>query len=150
MDIGLFIDDDGLIRPQLDSGDLKADETLETAILISLFSDERVTEDELPKGQTDRRGYWGDLYPVEPGDKLGSKLWTLERTKATTSILAAIETRVSEALDWLIEDGVASSVNVEGEIDAYKQMFFTIEISRPSGENDRYSLIWDKQDLLRI
>ena len=150
MDIGLFIGDDGLIRPELESGDLKADETLETAILISLFTDERVTVEELPLGQTDKRGYWGDLYPVKPGDKIGSKLWTLERTKSNTSVLAAIESRISEALEWLIDDGAAASVSVEGEIDTYNQMFFTIEIARPSGENDRYSLIWDKQKLSRL
>ena len=150
MDIGLFIGSDGLIAPVIENGDFKADEGLETAILISLFSDQRVTESELPAGHTDKRGYWGDLYPPIQGDKIGSKIWTHERGKASTETLAAIESRIPEALDWLIDDGAAASVSVEGSLDVYKQMFFTIEISRPSGESDRYSLIWDKQELLRV
>jgi len=150
MDVGLFIGDDGLIGPAIEGGDLKADEGLETAVLISLFTDQRVTSGELPAGQSDRRGYWGDIYPPVQGDQIGSKIWTHERGKSSTETLAALESRITEALDWMIDDGAASSVSVEGSIDAYKQMFFTIEIARPTGENDRYSLVWDKQELLRI
>jgi phage gp46-like protein len=150
MDVGLFIGDDGIVRPELEAGDLKADEGLETAVLISLFSDQRAEEIEVPNGQTSRRGYWGDMYPPVEGDRHGSKIWTHERSKASLSVLAALETRILEALDWMIKDGAAVSVSAEGEIDDFKQMFFTIEITRPTGENDRFSLIWDKQELSRL
>ena len=40
--------------------DLLSDDGLETAILISLFSDARVRDDELPAGHTWKRGFWGD------------------------------------------------------------------------------------------
>ena len=58
--------------------DLQAEAGLDTAILISLFTDARVREDELPPGHTWRRGWWGDDVEDEP-DITGSKLWLLRR-----------------------------------------------------------------------
>ena len=62
--------------------DLQAEDGLDTAILVSLFTDARVREDELPPGHTWRRGWWGDGVDDEP-DTTGSKLWVLRRSKAT-------------------------------------------------------------------
>ena len=40
--------------------DLSLEKTLKTAVMISLFTDQRVTENELPYGETSRRGWFGD------------------------------------------------------------------------------------------
>ena len=66
--------------------DLQAEAGLDTAILISLFTDARVRDEELPPGHTWRRGWWGDDVEDEP-DSTGSKLWTLRRSKATLEVL---------------------------------------------------------------
>ena len=92
--------------------DLLADDTLETAVIISLFTDARVREDELPEGHYWRRGWWGDAVDDEP-DVTGSKLWTLRRSKATPELLVRARAFCREALRWMIRDGVAVAVNVE-------------------------------------
>ena len=92
--------------------DLAADNTLETAIIVSLFSDARVRDDELPEGHTWRRGFWGSQLDDEP-DNFGSKLWTLRRSKATQENLVKARAFCREALRWMIRDGVAIEVDVQ-------------------------------------
>ena len=85
--------------------DLKAEEGLDTAIIVSLFTDARVREDELPPGHTWRRGWWGDGVDDEP-DITGSKLWLLRREKATQEVLVRARGYIREALAWMLRDGV--------------------------------------------
>ena len=91
--------------------DLQREDGLDTAILVSLFSDARVREDELPPGQTWRRGWWGDSIEDEP-TVTGSKLWLLRREKATEEVLVRARGYIREALRWMIQEGVAVAVNV--------------------------------------
>src|SRR5688572_23031344 len=94
-------------------GDFKADEGLETAVLISLLTDRRCEPEELPDPETDRRGWWGDLFADVEADQIGSKLWLLDRTKQSQETLNAAQEYAEDSLEWLLEDGVAASVTVE-------------------------------------
>lgn len=95
--------------------DLLRDDTLQTPVIISWFS-ERLAEadDVLPDNTGDRRGWWGD-YPIDGAadavqpDHIGSRLWLLERAKATTQTAASAQNYGLEAFAWLMEDGVANS-----------------------------------------
>ncbi len=61
--------------------DFETDAGLETAVIISLFTDRRAGEnDELPATETDRRGWWGNTLQ-DADDEIGSKLWLLCREK---------------------------------------------------------------------
>ena len=91
--------------------DLQAEDGLDTAVLISLFTDARVREDELPAGHTWRRGWWGVDVDDEP-DNVGSKLWTLRRSKATPELLVRARRFAREALAWMLRDGVAVALDV--------------------------------------
>ena len=93
----------------VDGVDLAIDTTLQTAVLVSLFTDRRVDVDELPIGETDRRGWWGDLLSQDD-DQIGSKLWLLSREKQTPDVLVRAEQYSVEALQWMIQDGVARAV----------------------------------------
>ena len=110
--------------------DLLADDTLETAIVISLFTDARIREDELPPGHTWRRGWWGDAVEDEP-DITGSKLWTLRREKATQEILVRARGYIREALQWMIRDGVAVSLNIQTDYVRPGVMQILIEVVEP-------------------
>lgn len=92
--------------------DLDSDDGLGTAVIISLFTDRRVADDELPAGESWRRGYWGDSLNDEPGDETGSKLWLLGRAKQTPAVLVRAEEYAQEALAWLVDDGIARAVAV--------------------------------------
>lgn len=92
---------------------LADDDGLETAIILSLFTDRRAADDdELPDGTDDRRGWWGDAHPEVPGDAFGSRLWLLFREKDMQSAVNRAREYTEEALAWLVDDGVARRVVV--------------------------------------
>ena len=91
--------------------DLGNDDGLETAVLLSLFTDRRVRPEELPPGVSWRRGWWGDGLNDDQ-DQSGSKLWLLHRAKRTPDLLVRARGYASEALAWLVADGVATALDV--------------------------------------
>lgn len=93
---------------------LDATRDLETAVILSLFTDRRASDsDRLPGGGTDRRGWWGDAARADR--PMGSRLWLLAREKTTPALRVRAEGYVREALDWMIEDGLADRIDVVSE-----------------------------------
>lgn len=92
-----------------DINDVVSDPGLETAILISLFSDRRAGNEEIIPDMSgdDRRGWWGDTLTEVP---VGSKLWLLSREKTSGTLNALIEEYTVDALKWMITDGIAKSI----------------------------------------
>lgn len=93
-----------------DDGGIEEGHELETAVLISLFTDRRVSETEVPPG-TSRAGWWGDAYADEEGDEIGSRLWLLRRGLDVPDAPVRAAEYSREALRWLVDDGVASEVD---------------------------------------
>ena len=109
---------EGSLAFDTDDNDLKMDDGLVTSVLISLFSDQRAADDEvLPDpNSTDKRGWWGDLViPEFEGDEIGSKLWLLERASLTQETLNLAIQYAEDSLDWMIQDGIASTITVTAE-----------------------------------
>jgi phage gp46-like protein len=91
---------------------LATDADLETAVILSLFTDASARDDDvLPDGTDDRRGWWGNWQSPE-GSPLGSRLWLLSREKSTEDVRRRAEGYAAEALQWLLDDGVAARVDV--------------------------------------
>lgn len=144
--------------------DLLTDDGLDTAILISLYSDRRAgLDDALPDPDESRRGWWGDGIAEVEGDRIGSRLWLLSREKQTPDLLNRAREIVAESLDWLIEDGVARSVavaadwvdadaslpsgdrvSVGGRVVRAGLLGLTITVVRPDGSDRsrRFDVIW--------
>tara|TARA_R110000803_G_scaffold162194_1_gene225802 strand:+ start:15212 stop:15664 length:453 start_codon:yes stop_codon:yes gene_type:complete len=133
----------------VESDDLKPDDGLETAVAISVFSDKRVTSDDLPEFATDKKGWWGDMFPEVPNDKIGSRLWLLDREKTTNETLRRSEDFIKESLTWMLEDGVASDITVQSSYDDNNQAIPIVEISRPGSESVRYQVLWESQEIRR-
>lgn len=93
---------------------LTEDEGLQTAVIISLFTDRRAEVADLPADATghDRRGWWGDSFAEVEGDRIGSRLWLLAREKKTQATLLKARDFAKEALAWLLDDGIARGVIV--------------------------------------
>ena len=129
----------------LDGFSLAVDDGLQTAVILSLFTDARAADDDvLSFGDTDRRGAWIDSYPVIEGDKFGSRLWLLQREKQTQETLNRAKAYAEEALAWMIEDGVASRVDVEAFIARTGILGVAIAIHRPAGiVQYRYENLWE-------
>jgi phage gp46-like protein len=130
----------------LASGDLQTGQDLETACLVSLFTDKLATPDFTPTdGTSDRRGWWADPYLDQP---LGSNLWQLERAKKTRDTLGLARRFAADALQWLVDDGVAKSVVVNTAwlgAGASTLLGIAIAITRPDGSATRfvYGWAWD-------
>lgn len=101
----------------VDGADLESDDGLETAVVLSLFTDRRAREDDvLPDPNSDRRGWWADAYPDIEQDQIGSRLWLLYREKQLPVVLQRAREYARESLQWLIDDGVARAVDVSAEV----------------------------------
>ena len=121
--------------------------SLETAVLISLFSDARAEPaDDLLEG-TERRGWWAEAYfdGDEHGDVWGSKLWQLETRKATAESLVFAQTAAERSLEWLIEDGICQAVSVETWWLEGRQgyMGLLVTLKRPDKVSPEYIGPWE-------
>ena len=148
-DIGLNLIK-SVFQPKLVGGDLVLDEGLETAVIISLFSDARVTTDELPQGIVFKRGYWGDMIPDKVGDVFGSKLWIYDRSKITNATIAQVELAAATSLQWLIDDKIADTVIVAASRYDTFTLILQITITKPGDTaSNVYGFLWDGQELRR-
>lgn len=120
--------------------DLARDDGLQTAIIISLFTDRRASQEQIPVElpQHDVRGYWGDIGNATPSDQTGSLLWLLGREKQLPQVLGRAQQYCREALAWLVEDLIASRVEVSAEFSSPGWMLILIDIFRPTGSPVRY------------
>ena len=125
------------------TGMVQAD-PLVRSVVISLFSWRRANpDDELPT--EDRFGWWGDTFATEQNDRIGSRLWLLSRAKLTDDTVRRSEVYVREALQWLIDDGVAARVDVEVEREGIDRLEIGVTIYRTAGQPVvlRFSDLWD-------
>lgn len=116
-----------------DVTDLATDRGLTTAVLISLFTDRRAEDDDVPPSgdPMDRRGWWGDQFAAVEGDRIGSRLWLLDRSKNTNEARIRAEEYVREALAWMIEDKVCSSIDVAVTTPTKAVLLIAIGLNRP-------------------
>lgn len=126
-------------------GDLLVDDGLETAVTLSLFTDRRLADGKTPPdGSTDPRGWWGDIGDGD-GAQLGSHLWLLWREKITSTTIADAIAHCKAALQWMLDDGIARTINVTAERAGLFQISIAIEIIKPSGKALRYAYLWGGQ-----
>ena len=125
--------------PQLLSGN-----DLETAVLISLFTD-RVAQqgDIIPDGTNNKRGWWGDNKPDGTTSPIGSRLWLLSRSKSPTQqVLNQAVSYAQQALQWMISDGVAANVDVQANWNADNFLAMKVTIQRTNGNVVKINYAW--------
>jgi phage gp46-like protein len=91
---------------QFEAPDLLTDEGMDTAVILSLFTDALASEDDvLPDiAEGDRRGNWAIEF--------GSLLWLLSREKETEEVRLRAEFYTRRALQWMLDDDVADQIVV--------------------------------------
>lgn len=134
--------------PQFDlatsAAEMTDENSLQTAVLMSLFTDRLAAEDDvIPDATGDRRGWWADVLTGQSQDNIGSRLWLLEREKQMTSVLRRAEEYTHEALAWMLEDGLASAVRVTATNPRRGWLNLHIEIDRPNDGAAQFDFIWE-------
>lgn len=122
-------------------------EGLETAIRLSLFTNARAQDgDELPEGEgafgEDLGGWWGDTF-LETGSSLGSRLWLLRREKLTAATRQRARDYALEALQWLIDDRIASDVEIETAVPERGCLELSVVIVREGETPTRFQYLWE-------
>lgn len=114
---------------------------LPRAVIISLFSWRRANPDDnapIPMG------WWGDTYPTVTGDRIGSRLWLLGREKITNDVLNRARDYAIEALQWMLDDGVATRIDVDSQRSGMDEAQLNIVIYQRDGTtwNMRFDEYW--------
>ncbi len=124
---------------------LATDDGLTTAVVLSLFTDARAeADDPIPQGDADRRGWWGDAWPMVPGESMGSRLWLAWPGKQTADNLARAREAAEEALHWLVDDSIAQAVTVQATNPRDGVLALAVSIEKPDGEalSLRFESLW--------
>lgn len=115
-----------------DLGDLASEDQLDTAIIVSLFSDRRAEPYEVPDPKA-RRGWVGDL--ENPGDPIGSKLWLLEQSRLTATTAGAASDYAEQALEWMVRDSIATSVNARAAV-SVSGLDLLVDLRKPNSVSE--------------
>lgn len=122
-------------------GDILTADSLDAAILVSLFSDRRASADEAPVARQ-RRGWVGDL--ETPGDPIGSLLWLLDQERVTGTTAARAADYAEKALAWLVEDRIAVAVSASASVEATR-VALDVTLERPNARSERRVVaLWDQ------
>ena len=110
---------------------------LETAIILSLFTDAAAAPDFAPP-DGDPRGWWATAYS---GTEIGSRLWQLERGVVSPATLALAIGTAQAALKWLIDSNVAATITVNGEWQG-AMLALAIKLIQPDGTVRQFNYGW--------
>ncbi|CZX92357.1 phage GP46 family protein [Enterobacter hormaechei] len=121
-----------------ETGDLASGDDLGTAVLISLFTDQQARADDTYDGN-DRRGWWGDL-----GEdyRIGSRLWLVYRQRLSRDTAEKAKDYAREALQWMLDDLIAESVEVTYRIVYPSSLYLYVEIKQPDGTKRSFEFDW--------
>lgn len=116
---------------------LLTDDSLTNAIVISLFTDARVDN---------QRGWWGNDFNQneERQVEMGSRLWTLARSKQLADVLDDAQAYAEQALQWLIDDGHALPIDVMATNPEQSVLLLSVVVTLPNGQTEQrtFSAVW--------
>lgn len=129
---------------QLDAnGDIDTEDFFDTSLLYSIFGERRATPDEMVDARR-RRGWIGN----GPDFENGSKIWLLSQARLTRSNLNRIEDEAEKALQWLVDDGFAVSIDQVTATLSGGRVLLDITIRRSRDKVDRrFFELWENTGL---
>jgi phage gp46-like protein len=103
----------GLYDLHVKNGNIEETDTFLTAILMTLYGEQRALQSEVLAPEN-RRGWWGDLLNTS-GHQQGSKLWFLTQTRSTDNLLLFLTSHLEERLKAnFLSDNFVRNVEVTG------------------------------------
>ena len=122
-------------------GDISTDQTLDTAILMSILEEVRASSTEIPESNK-RRG--AIINETTPGFEQGSKTWEFEQERLTGSVLAELNVVIRNSLQWMIDEGIAVNVEVDTLFLQNGVVVAPVNFSRDGSKVERrFFELWD-------
>ena len=110
-----------------ENGEPKLSDSLKTSIYLSLFTDARCLDLEIPILEKSPRGYWGDSISDYA---TGSKLWLIQKSKLSQDVAIRAKEYAEECLSWIVEDGFANELEVNSYFDLNEKLNLQIIIDK--------------------
>lgn len=108
-------------------GDFTLTEGLITALMMSIFCEQRDEALEVPQ----MRGGWaGNQFQSIEGFQQGSLIWTLYQSTANEDATTQAQQFIEDGMAWLIEDGILKDVESEVNVVANYKLQAKITITR--------------------
>lgn len=105
---------------------------LHRAAVISLLTWRRAGADD-PLDDAERYGWWGDSFPSQADDRIGSRLWLLRRRSLTAQTERDARDYAREALQWLLDDGRVTAVEISTQR-TIDRLEMRVLLTTPEGE----------------
>ena len=145
-DLALYRRSDGNFDLDFDEskGDLLTSESLENAVVMSIgtYARERKLGN-VANLKPCFGGWWGDALDVK--GTLGGYLYEAFSGKLDDSTARDVENLVAESLQWLIDDGVAKTVDCKAAVVDREYISLSVTITKPDGSQENpfvYELKW--------
>jgi len=120
----------------MEGPDLALDGSLQNAVLLSTFTNRRATaEDDVAVGD-DPQGYFA-------APDWGSRWWTMIPQPLTSELLLKARDVMNEAFEWLVTEGIATSVTVTPSSPGNNILAADVVIEKPDGTLERYQPAWN-------
>lgn len=140
-DVRLTRNENGLYDLSILDGDFEAVDGFETAILVSIFTDDRAQPFQVSSADR-RRGWIGNIETAAIGRSLGSLLWLYQQSRLTQDILNQMSIEAQSSLNWMVEDGEAKSVSAVVTRSGQRDILITIDIVTTDGRDQQYTVLW--------
>lgn len=125
-------------------GDLLTSEGLENVVAISIGTYARERNlGHVANLQPCFGGWWGDA--LDEKGNLGGYLYEAFPGKLDDSTARSVEHLVAESLQWLIDDGVAKSIDCNAAVVDREYISLSVTITKPDGSQENpfvYELKW--------
>ncbi|EPC4488918.1 phage GP46 family protein [Serratia liquefaciens] len=111
---------------------------LTRAVVISLFTWRRAESDD---NVDNPMGWWGDTWPAVQNDRIGSRLYLLRRSKLTNQTPIKAREYITQAIEWMIDDGVAARIDVDSQRTGIDTLSAGVTIFQRDG--NRHNITFD-------
>lgn len=86
---------------------------------------------------TDKERWWADK-------DFGSEIWKLRQTgKITPTTVGTFRQMVLDSVQWLIDDGLAESIDCEAEQQGRNTIAYCVTVHRPDGDTIEVKEAWN-------
>jgi len=127
-------------------GKLKQDNSYDSMIISSLFSDGRADSSEI-SDPSRRRGWVGDSFTTLNNYKFGSKLWLLDQARMSNDTVKKAEDYTRQALDWILRLEYADRIDVSATRIPDSNISISIEIYVEKDLISKFTFtVWEDSD----